>query len=655
VVALKLIRPGGLDGAEATRRFREEVETAAGLRHPNIVSIYHVGEHDGQPFYTMALVERGSLDRHLGRFQGDFRRTAELLVRIARAVHHAHQRRILHRDLKPGNILLDEDWLPHVADFGLAARLDESGAISGHGPQMGSLPWMAPEAVRGDLRLTTGVDIWALGVILYELLTGVRPFQGSDRRELRSAILERAPAGPRSLNPRVPRDLDAVCCRCLHQDPDQRYESANALALDLERWLRDEPVRVRPAGKVERFVRWCRRNPGLAIAAAVLLTWLVAGTVAGLSFIGQQERRLRASVRHTNQFAARQVATSVHQRLEYLAGWVTRAGNDEDLRRACETANVAEAKAALRARFRGSPFATVYLLDSRGKLVAHADPSGTGRGRLPPRIEGRTFPGRDYFQGALRHQYEEEDQDRVHVSRAFPSENDQLDKLAISCPVRPAATAMLHSAIWAWAGPRFTVADCSLALWLARSATTAAPAGSWVVAATVTTDPSFGRASLRDSDFTAVLLAPRDTNPPRPGADPVSPGYVILVHPAFPPGTRSVLWQAGPVPPGDGKPELRPTFSPPPFPPNDDYHDPVADNGYRDYDRRWLNASARVANTELVVLVQQRYDVAVAPHQGQFGSFVVWIAATGMLGLVSLVVLRWLAARRAPAGKMTGS
>src|SRR5579884_1044493 len=149
-VALKVLKPAESEGAEATRRLREEVENTAGLRHPNIVPIYHVGEHAGQPFYTMELVEGGSLDQHLARYRGQFAKIARLLATTARAVHHAHQRRILHRDLKPGNILLDTAGEPHVADFGLATRLDDAGTATDSGPPAGSLPWMAPESVRGE-------------------------------------------------------------------------------------------------------------------------------------------------------------------------------------------------------------------------------------------------------------------------------------------------------------------------------------------------------------------------------------------------------------------------------------------------------------------------------------------------------------------------
>ena len=156
------------------------------MRHPHIVPIYHVGEQDGRPFYTMELIEGGSLDGRIARYRDDPRAAAALVAKVARAVHYAHQRRLLHRDLKPGNILIDADGEPHIADFGLSTRLDAAGAAAG-GPMAGSMPWMAPEAVRGEA-VTTAVDVWALGVILYELLTGFRPFGGTDRSQIRQAI-----------------------------------------------------------------------------------------------------------------------------------------------------------------------------------------------------------------------------------------------------------------------------------------------------------------------------------------------------------------------------------------------------------------------------------------------------------------------------------
>ncbi len=621
-VALKVLQHAEAEGAEATRRLREEVENTASLRHPNIVPIYHVGEHAGQPYYTMELIESGSLEQQLGHYRGQFAKAARLLATTARAVHHAHQRRILHRDLKPGNILLDADGEPHVADFGLATRLDDAGTTSDSGPPAGSLPWMAPETLRGEATLSTAIDVWALGVILYELLTGVRPFGGASAREVRQAILHQEPPRPRAVNPSVPRDLDAVCRRCLHKDPDKRYESATALALELERWLRDEPVRARRAGRAERMARWCRRNPGLAIGSALLLVLLLASLEAALALTRDQEQKLRVAVCQNNAFAARHVASSVLGRLEQLSEPVLAAVGDDDLRRACGQAKVAEAQAVLERHFQGRSrarlsFATVYLLDPEGKLVALVDPDHPRQRQQAPasRVLGVQFSSRDYFQGALRHRYERAPRDRIHLSRVYRSQNDGLDKLAISCAVRPEG----------------------------------ANKRPWVLAATITTDATLGVESLHDARHKAVLFAPRDADPIQPGDLPPPAGYVILVHPAFQSGEKSVPFppdRPGPVSLPGEEPELRPASGPPPFASDDAYADPVAEHGHPEFSGRWLTGSARVGNTELIVLVQQRYEEAVAPYQTFIRRFL--LIAGGLVGLVllSLAGLRLIQAHR---------
>ncbi len=296
VVALKRLKPSV--GGEEARRFRAEVEAVIGLRHPNIVPVYHIGEHAGRPHFTMPLAEGGSLDQHICRFRGDPRATAELMLKVARAVHHAHQRQIVHRDLKPANILLDAAGEPQVADFGLAARLDATGAATAEAA--GSLPWMAPEAVRGE-PVTTGVDVWALGAILYELLTGERPFCGTTRNELHAAILNQDPRPPRAIEPRVPPDLAAVCVRCLAKESERRYESASAVALELERWLHDRPVRARTPTRRERTARWFRHNPVLAWGILLVTAILIAARdSAGRSPKSRRRGSGRRSARRTS-------------------------------------------------------------------------------------------------------------------------------------------------------------------------------------------------------------------------------------------------------------------------------------------------------------------------------------------------------------------
>jgi WD40 repeat protein/tRNA A-37 threonylcarbamoyl transferase component Bud32 len=280
LVALKMIRTDRLASFADRVRFRTEAEAVASLDHPHIVPVYEVGIHEGQPFFSMKLLGGGNLAQHLPRFTADLRAGAALLAAVARAVHYAHQRGLLHRDLKPGNILLDAQGGPHVTDFGLAKRLGTTPgevSLTQHGIIVGTPTYMAPEqaATRGGV--STATDVYSLGAILYELLTGQPPFCAETPLDTLRQVLDREPASPRSLNRHVDRDLETVCVKCLQKEPQKRYASAEALADDLERWLRGEPIRVRPVSRRERVLKWARRRPHMAGLATLLMLTLLAG------------------------------------------------------------------------------------------------------------------------------------------------------------------------------------------------------------------------------------------------------------------------------------------------------------------------------------------------------------------------------------------
>ncbi len=314
VVALKTIRPEAL-GSEAVRqRFRAEAETAATLSHPNIVPVFEFGETAGRAWFAMQLVEGDTLADHLADGQWAARhcpahrkpvlpwpcrprccpRGAALVVKLARAVHHAHQHGVLHGDLKPGNILLDEEGEPHITDFGLARWLDRLESACRAGEVVGTPSYMAPEQARGDALVTTAADIYSLGAIGYHILTGRPPFLAETAADTLRQACEDAPPLPRSLNPEVDRDLEAICLKCLAKDPAARYTSAASLADDLDRWSRAENIRARQAGLWERSCRWARRKPATFALTITLHLTALAGLAGVLTQWFRAERQATA-------------------------------------------------------------------------------------------------------------------------------------------------------------------------------------------------------------------------------------------------------------------------------------------------------------------------------------------------------------------------
>jgi hypothetical protein len=295
IVAVKMLLSGQLASPVEAQRFRTEAEAVAHLDHPHIVSIYEVGERDGQLYFSMKLIE----GRSLSGFRGPPKEAARLLALVARAAHYAHQRGIIHRDLKPANILLDVEGQPYVTDFGLAKRLQGEGHVTQTGAIVGTPAYMPPEQAAGKIgEVTTLADVYSLGAVLYELLTGRPPFHGDSPLDTLVQVLEKEPQSPRQLNPQVDRDLEAVCLKCLQKHAHKRYASAAELADDLERWQRGEPTRARPPTVWQAIAFWVRQN--LRAALWVLALGIVLGLLAGYSgYLGVLRYHLNNSVRYS--------------------------------------------------------------------------------------------------------------------------------------------------------------------------------------------------------------------------------------------------------------------------------------------------------------------------------------------------------------------
>jgi serine/threonine protein kinase/WD40 repeat protein len=308
LVALKMMLGGEFAGREGLRRFNDEAKVVAELDHSNIVPIYEVGAHDGQAFYAMKLIDGPSLKDEIAWYAGKPEQAARLIIQVARAVHHAHQRGVLHRDLKPGNILLQtareekkpvakkgkeypvsgvpqsaignlQFAIPYVTDFGLAKRFRADGQASQSTAVVGTAAYMAPEQATGKEALTVAADVYSLGAILYELLTGTKPFTGDNPMEVLLKVVNDEPVSPRDARPGLDADLAQICLKCLRKQPQERYASAEALAVELVQWLEGETLTVRAPTLPERSWRWCRRHP-IATGLIGMIVLAVAGSIA---------------------------------------------------------------------------------------------------------------------------------------------------------------------------------------------------------------------------------------------------------------------------------------------------------------------------------------------------------------------------------------
>ena len=316
-VALKMPREAD---PTTLQRLREEAETGALFDHPHIVPVYEVGEHGGQPYFTMKLIDGGSLEARKDEFslpvpnrksgntsdgkiwsriqiQVRSRRLVQMIVMVTQAVHYAHLRGILHRDLKPGNVVIDSLGEPHVTDFGLARSLTREDQRTRTGTIIGTPDYMAPEQAQGKKGLTVAADVWSLGAILYELLAGKPPFQAEGTWETLQRVVGEDPVRLRALNPGIDADLETICLKCLEKDPLKRYSSADTLADDLQRWLEGRPIKVRPMKSWERLLKWARQRP----ARATVFAALAVGVVIFLGVVfreWQHAEALREEAKH---------------------------------------------------------------------------------------------------------------------------------------------------------------------------------------------------------------------------------------------------------------------------------------------------------------------------------------------------------------------
>ncbi len=276
IVALKMILAGQLASDDDVKRFHTEAEAAANLAHPGIVPIFEVGLHEGQHYFSMGFVEGESLARKVAEGPLPPREAAQLIEQVTRAVAYAHKHGVIHRDLKPGNVLMDIDGKPHIADFGLAKRVEDDSDLTRTGQIVGTPSYMSPEQASGNLEeIRPTTDVYSLGAVLYALLTGRPPFQSANTSDTLNQVKTQEPVSPRQLNATVPRDLETVCLKCLEKERHQRYVSAEELADDLRRVINNEPIKAKPVSRFEKTRLWCKRRPAAAGLIAISLSCVV--------------------------------------------------------------------------------------------------------------------------------------------------------------------------------------------------------------------------------------------------------------------------------------------------------------------------------------------------------------------------------------------
>lgn len=579
------------------------------LDHPNIVKLYEAGEHEGSPYFTMKLyaanlAEEGQMKRH----SADLDAVVALVETIARAVHYLNHWGILHRDLKPANILLDEYGAPHVADFGVAKHVDDSD----HGTIAGTRRYMAPEQLDGHN--TVQCDVYSLGVILYELIAGRRPFESDNTADLIREIRTSPPGDPRKHRPELHPDLWHICRRCLEKAPEDRYDSAGALADALRRHANGELPDG--ASRFQRALRWCARHAAAAGLMTAIATFLLIMIPTAFSLIHAYGSTKRAQVLQANMNSAATVAGIVRFQLDALGEAVAFAAEEPDLARAIQSRDAARQQRFCELFFtrtknpenglkltKNSPFDSWFILDASGTLIAQA-----GMANEVTTI-GVNYEWRDYFRGAWALAGNPRG-NRFHVSRAFKSENDSHHKFALSTPIFDEQRR---------------------------------PIG--VLVAAVATSGNFGALVLDESQGTTAIAAPRDRERGEQAVD----SQLLLLHKGYTYGEADpvaspqveMLVRASQDESSHPRPSL--VMS------SDDYRDPAGAH-HQEYAVRWLAGFAAVRGTGIVIIVQTHYDVLGI--EAQFGGqLAMWTVVSIVPGVLLVLFATWHRRRRRHAAE----
>ena len=545
----------------------------------------------------MEYIEGESLADLLDRSSLSPIQAVDYLETVARAIHYAHQRRILHSDLKPANILLDEEGKPHVTDFGLAKRLGEDAKYSPSSAVGGTAGYMAPEQVAGD-ELTTATDVYGLGAVLYALLTGRSPFRAKTVREIKELVRHESPKPPSDRNADVDKDLQAICLKCLSKDKDDRYGSAHALAEDLARYQAGEETTAVPWSRRERVIRWCQRNrviTGLLAAAVMVavLTVVMALEVAEARKDAQLEEALQS-----NSFAARDLAKTALLQLQDLSDPTEAAASDAELVDLLER-NDRDGLERYLERICGeqdSPFATCFILNQNAVMVAH----------WPEHPTRESFGWRNHYQGAKQHS-NAQGRRSVHISSVYRGRSDDLYKFAISVPIRKEEKFL------------------------------------GVIATSVTADATMGLVDLDDPRREVTLIAPEDVDSPDVDRRTQVGKYVILFHPAYRQGVRAIEFP-------DTSPivhrldrvhdrELVPADQL--ILPDAAYVDPVG-SVLKEYEGRWIAGFSPVGHTGFAIIVQQRFET-LKLDPSVFWYLILWSGVVSCLAvaIVGIILWRW--------------